>query len=71
MLVLLLQDIRDLDNVSFADWWKSHGGNEHSLQRMWDPIGEQHLVNTTLQQQMVTNNKLQQQPFHPRQTEMS
>jgi uncharacterized protein with NAD-binding domain and iron-sulfur cluster len=35
-----LQDIRALDNISFADWFKSHGGNEHSLKRMWDPIGE-------------------------------
>lgn len=35
-----VQDIRALDNISFADWFKSHGGNEHSLKRMWDPIGE-------------------------------
>jgi zeta-carotene desaturase len=30
--------IRDLDRVSFADWFRLHGGNNHSLRRMWDPI---------------------------------
>ena len=30
--------IRDLDRMSFADWFRSHGGNNHSLRRMWDPI---------------------------------
>jgi zeta-carotene desaturase len=30
--------IRELDRVSFADWFRSHGGNNHSLHRMWDPI---------------------------------
>jgi zeta-carotene desaturase len=30
--------IRELDRVSFADWFRSHGGNNHSLRRMWDPI---------------------------------
>ena len=30
--------IRDLDRISFADWFRSHGGNNHSLRRMWDPI---------------------------------
>ncbi|MBE9028400.1 9,9'-di-cis-zeta-carotene desaturase [filamentous cyanobacterium LEGE 11480] len=30
--------IRSLDNVSFADWFRRHGGNDHSLRRMWDPI---------------------------------
>ena len=30
--------IRALDRVSFADWFRSHGGNNHSLRRMWDPI---------------------------------
>jgi zeta-carotene desaturase len=33
-----MRDIRALDDISFADWFKSHGGNEHSLTRMWDPI---------------------------------
>jgi hypothetical protein len=35
-----MQDVRALDGVSFADWFKSHGGTEQSLKRMWDPIGE-------------------------------
>ena len=30
--------IRSLDRVSFADWFRSHGGSQHSLERMWDPI---------------------------------
>jgi zeta-carotene desaturase len=30
--------IRALDNISFADWFRKHGGNNHSLRRMWDPI---------------------------------
>lgn len=30
--------IRDLDNVSFADWFRSHGGSQNSLKKMWDPI---------------------------------
>lgn len=30
--------IRDLDRISFADWFRSHGGNNGSLRRMWDPI---------------------------------
>jgi zeta-carotene desaturase len=30
--------IRALDRMSFADWFRSHGGNNHSLRRMWDPI---------------------------------
>jgi zeta-carotene desaturase len=30
--------IRTLDNVSFADWFRQHGGNNHSLKRLWDPI---------------------------------
>lgn len=34
------QDIRALDDISFADWFKSHGGSEASIKRMWDPIGE-------------------------------
>jgi uncharacterized protein with NAD-binding domain and iron-sulfur cluster len=35
-----LQDIRNLDNISFEDWFKSHGGSDASIKRMWDPIGE-------------------------------
>ena len=34
-----MRDIRGLDNVSFADWFKSHGGSQGSIDRMWDPIG--------------------------------
>ncbi|MBD1821313.1 9,9'-di-cis-zeta-carotene desaturase [Cyanobacteria bacterium FACHB-DQ100] len=30
--------IRALDNVSFADWFRSHGGSQNSLKKMWDPI---------------------------------
>ncbi len=30
--------IRDLDKISFADWFRKHGGNNGSLKRMWNPI---------------------------------
>jgi zeta-carotene desaturase len=30
--------IRSLDKVSFADWFRRHGGSEGSLKRMWNPI---------------------------------
>jgi zeta-carotene desaturase len=30
--------IRNMDGISFADWFRSHGGNDQSLRRMWDPI---------------------------------
>ncbi|PZV23614.1 MAG: 9,9'-di-cis-zeta-carotene desaturase [Snowella sp.] len=30
--------IRKLDSISFADWFRSHGGNNGSLRKMWDPI---------------------------------
>ncbi|NJL22019.1 MAG: 9,9'-di-cis-zeta-carotene desaturase [Leptolyngbyaceae cyanobacterium SM1_3_5] len=30
--------IRALDRVSFADWFRSHGGSQNSLERMWNPI---------------------------------
>ncbi|MBJ7899353.1 MAG: 9,9'-di-cis-zeta-carotene desaturase [Cyanobacteria bacterium RI_101] len=30
--------IRELDRVSFADWFLKQGGNEGSLKKMWDPI---------------------------------
>jgi len=33
-----MQDIRNLDGISFTDWWFSKGGNRDSLNRMWDPI---------------------------------
>ncbi len=33
-----MRNIRDLDKISFADWFRSHGGNDNSLKRMWNPI---------------------------------
>ncbi len=33
-----MKQIRDLDRISFADWFRSHGGNDGSLKRMWNPI---------------------------------
>jgi len=33
-----MKTIRDLDKISFADWFRQHGGNNGSLQRMWNPI---------------------------------
>jgi len=30
--------IRNLDRISFADWFRHHGGSEGSLKRMWNPI---------------------------------
>lgn len=33
-----MHTIRDLDRVSFADWFRSHGGSNGSLKRMWNPI---------------------------------
>ncbi|MGY6529316.1 MAG: 9,9'-di-cis-zeta-carotene desaturase [Cyanobacterium sp.] len=33
-----MRDIRKLDKVSFADWFRSHGGNQGSLDKMWNPI---------------------------------
>lgn len=34
-----MNDIRKLDNISFTDWFKGHGGSQGSIDRMWDPIG--------------------------------
>ncbi|MEG4576489.1 9,9'-di-cis-zeta-carotene desaturase [Microcoleus sp. N3A4] len=33
-----MKTIRDLDKISFADWFRSQGGNQNSLKRMWNPI---------------------------------
>jgi zeta-carotene desaturase len=33
-----MKTIRDLDSISFADWFRQHGGNDGSLKRMWNPI---------------------------------
>ncbi|MDX2097971.1 MAG: 9,9'-di-cis-zeta-carotene desaturase [Leptolyngbyaceae cyanobacterium bins.59] len=33
-----MKTIRTLDRISFADWFRSHGGSDGSLKRMWNPI---------------------------------
>lgn len=33
-----METIRELDRVSFADWFRRHGGSNGSLKRMWNPI---------------------------------
>ncbi|MBE9077260.1 9,9'-di-cis-zeta-carotene desaturase [Romeria aff. gracilis LEGE 07310] len=33
-----MRDIRALDRLSFADWFRRHGGSEGSLKRLWNPI---------------------------------
>ncbi|MGA1476137.1 MAG: FAD-dependent oxidoreductase, partial [Prochlorothrix sp.] len=33
-----MRQIRSLDRISFADWFRSHGGSNGSLKRMWNPI---------------------------------
>ncbi len=33
-----MRNIRNLDKISFADWFRSHGGNDGSIKRMWNPI---------------------------------
>ncbi|XP_044499844.1 zeta-carotene desaturase, chloroplastic/chromoplastic [Mangifera indica] len=33
-----MKDIRDLDSISFSDWFLSKGGTRTSIQRMWDPV---------------------------------
>ncbi|AFY45636.1 9,9'-di-cis-zeta-carotene desaturase [Nostoc sp. PCC 7107] len=33
-----MKTIRKLDNISFADWFRRHGGSEGSIKRMWNPI---------------------------------
>jgi zeta-carotene desaturase len=33
-----MRTIRALDRLSFADWFRQHGGSEGSLKRMWNPI---------------------------------
>ncbi len=30
--------IRALDGITFADWFRQHGGSQNSLKRLWDPI---------------------------------
>lgn len=33
-----MRQIRNLDSISFADWFRKHGGNQGSLDKMWNPI---------------------------------
>jgi zeta-carotene desaturase len=33
-----MKSIRKLDDISFADWFRKHGGSQGSLERMWNPI---------------------------------
>ncbi|MCT7992646.1 9,9'-di-cis-zeta-carotene desaturase [Laspinema olomoucense] len=33
-----MKTIRNLDRISFADWFRKHGGSNGSLKRMWNPI---------------------------------
>lgn len=33
-----MNSIRALDHISFADWFRKHGGSNGSLKRMWNPI---------------------------------
>jgi zeta-carotene desaturase len=33
-----LQDIRNLDNISFTEWFLGKGGSRGSIERLWDPI---------------------------------
>jgi len=33
-----MKTIRNLDRVSFADWFIRHGGGQDSIKRMWNPI---------------------------------
>jgi zeta-carotene desaturase len=33
-----MNTIRALDRISFADWFRQHGGSEGSLKQMWNPI---------------------------------
>ena len=30
--------IRELDRISFKEWFLNHGGSQRSLEKMWDPI---------------------------------
>jgi zeta-carotene desaturase len=33
-----MQTIRNLDKISFAEWFRNHGGSEGSIKQMWNPI---------------------------------
>jgi uncharacterized protein with NAD-binding domain and iron-sulfur cluster len=42
-----MADVRKLDNISFADWFRGHGGNQAAIDRMWDPIGGRHIIDAS------------------------
>lgn len=33
-----MKAIRKLDKISFAEWFRNHGGSEGSIKRLWNPI---------------------------------
>ncbi|NKB18759.1 MAG: 9,9'-di-cis-zeta-carotene desaturase [Pseudanabaena sp. CRU_2_10] len=33
-----MKTIRNLDRISFADWFRGHGGSNGSIERLWNPI---------------------------------
>ncbi|CEM09849.1 unnamed protein product [Vitrella brassicaformis CCMP3155] len=33
-----MEDVRNLDDISFSEWFLSKGGSRGSIDRMWDPI---------------------------------
>lgn len=33
-----MKTIRKLDKISFAEWFRNHGGSEGSIKRLWNPI---------------------------------
>jgi zeta-carotene desaturase len=33
-----MKTIRDLDRISFSQWFLGHGGSQRSIERMWNPI---------------------------------
>ena len=54
-----MQAVRNLDNISFADWFRSHGGSQGSIDRMWDPIGKVHCLPGVLYSGFRVGNKPQ------------
>lgn len=33
-----MKNVRELDNISFSEWFMKKGGTRGSITRMWDPI---------------------------------
>ena len=33
-----MEQVRALDDISFSEWFRRHGGSRHSLERLWNPI---------------------------------